>query len=62
MTVAALCVTTGGIWALKNQKEFQTAAKTFRDAMHEFLNEHMVEPIQYVAYASCKSHSGCGDD
>lgn len=48
MTVAALCVTTGSIWALNNQREFQAAAKTLRIAVNEFLSEHMVEPIQYV--------------
>lgn len=48
MTVAALCVTTGGLWALNNQKEFQAAARTVQEAILEFLNEHMIEPIQYV--------------
>lgn len=48
---------------LNNQKEFQAAAKTFRVALQEFLNEHMVEPIQYVIRVryvgteSCRSTS-----
>ncbi|KAF1332885.1 Nuclear control of atpase protein 2, partial [Globisporangium splendens] len=45
VTIAALCVTTGGIWVFNNQKEFQAAATTFRTALQEFLNEHMIEPI-----------------
>ncbi|TYZ60205.1 hypothetical protein PybrP1_003527 [[Pythium] brassicae (nom. inval.)] len=48
VAVAALCVTTGGVWAATNQKEVQAAARTFRDAMLEFLNEHMIEPIQAI--------------
>lgn len=47
VTVAGLCVATGGFWVLNNQKEFQAAAKTFRVALQEFFNEHMIEPIQY---------------
>lgn len=50
MTVAGLCVATGGIWVFNNQTEFQAAAKTFRVALQEFFNEHMIEPIQYVLF------------
>uniref|UniRef100_K3WDK6 Nuclear control of ATPase protein 2 n=1 Tax=Globisporangium ultimum (strain ATCC 200006 / CBS 805.95 / DAOM BR144) TaxID=431595 RepID=K3WDK6_GLOUD len=48
VTVAALCVTTGGIWVFNNQKEFQAAATTFRTALQEFFNEHMIEPVQAI--------------
>lgn len=48
LTIAALCVTTGGVWVLRNQKEFQAAAATIRGAVNEFMSEHLIEPILYV--------------
>lgn len=56
LTIAALCVTTGGVWVLKNQKEFQAAAATIRGAVNEFMSEHLIEPIQYVLRLLCSFH------
>ncbi|RLN91622.1 hypothetical protein BBJ28_00020838, partial [Nothophytophthora sp. Chile5] len=48
VTAAALCLTTGGFWVINNQQEFQAGIATLRAAVQDFLNEHMIEPMQAI--------------
>jgi hypothetical protein len=48
LTVAALCVTTGSVWIANNKREFRAALLTLKMALQDFLNEHMLEPIECV--------------
>lgn len=44
----AICLTAGGFWVVNNQKEFQAGIAAMRAALQDFLNEHMIEPLQAI--------------
>ncbi|KAF1779404.1 Nuclear control of ATP synthase 2 [Phytophthora cactorum] len=48
VTTVAICLTAGGFWVVNNQKEFQAGIVAMRAALQEFLNEHMIEPLQAI--------------
>ncbi|KAE9350225.1 hypothetical protein PF008_g6549 [Phytophthora fragariae] len=48
VTTVAICLTAGGFWVVNNQDEFRAGTAAMRAALQEFLNEHMVEPLQAI--------------
>ncbi|KAG3096959.1 hypothetical protein PC122_g4748 [Phytophthora cactorum] len=48
VATVAICLTAGGFWVVNNQKEFQAGIVAMRAALQEFLNEHMIEPLQAI--------------
>ncbi|RLN55022.1 hypothetical protein BBJ29_006854 [Phytophthora kernoviae] len=48
VTTVAICLTAGGFWVVNNQKEFLAGIATLSTALQDFLNEHMVEPLQAI--------------
>ncbi|POM78455.1 NCA2 domain containing hypothetical protein [Phytophthora palmivora] len=48
VATVAICITAGGFWVVNNQKEFQAGIVAMRVALQDFLNEHMLEPLQAI--------------
>ncbi|KAK1944074.1 Nuclear control of ATPase protein 2 [Phytophthora citrophthora] len=48
VTTMAICLTAGGFWVVNNQKEFRAGVVAMRAALQDFLNEHMIEPLQAI--------------
>ncbi|KAJ8524007.1 hypothetical protein ON010_g17112 [Phytophthora cinnamomi] len=48
VTTVAICLTAGGFWVVNNQDEFRAGIAAMRAALQDFLNEHMVEPLQAI--------------
>lgn len=48
LSIAAICMGTGGVWVVNNQEEFRAALKTLQLAFTDFFTEHMIEPIQAI--------------
>uniref|UniRef100_A0AAV1VJX3 Nuclear control of ATPase protein 2 n=1 Tax=Peronospora matthiolae TaxID=2874970 RepID=A0AAV1VJX3_9STRA len=48
VTTIAICLAAGGIWVVNNQQEFRSGIAAMRAALRDFLNEHMIEPLQAI--------------
>ncbi|ETL98782.1 hypothetical protein F442_04515 [Phytophthora nicotianae P10297] len=48
VTTVAICLTAGGFWVVNNQEEFRAGIAAMHAALQEFLNEHMLEPLQAI--------------
>ncbi|TMW65748.1 hypothetical protein Poli38472_008390 [Pythium oligandrum] len=48
LSLAGVCAVAGGVWIVKNQRDAREGLGKARLAMREFLNEHMIEPLQAI--------------